>query len=65
MPLYLVYSIFLSAPVFFAYAYYLQFQTYSLVFDLSLTAIGIFLLGFEVIASVIAAFSSCGQNEIQ
>lgn len=65
MPMYLVYSIFLSAPVFFAYAFYLQFQTYSLAFDLSLTVIGMFFLGCEIIVSVFSAFSSLGKNNLQ
>jgi transmembrane protein 216 len=55
--LYLLYSILLAIPVGVGYMYYLILQTYVLVFDLILNAIGCLFVVLEIILSFFAIFN--------
>jgi len=50
----LFYSLFLTFPVLVGYAYFLQLQTYSLIFDFILNIIGIVFTLLEMITTIYA-----------
>lgn len=57
LTIYLVYSLILSIPIVVGYVYFLQLQTYSLIFDLILNIIGLIFIALEVIFMIYAAIN--------
>ena len=51
---FLFYSLFLAFPVIVGYTYFLQLQTYSLIFDFILNAIGIIFTLLEMVTTIYA-----------